>query len=117
MNVSELTGLALDWAVAKCEGVTVDYVDDEINRCLLMRMGGRFNPSTNWAQAGSIIEREGIGIAPQEFISGGQVWLSMLFGGSHESQGPTPLVTAMRAYVTECIGDEIDIPTELIEGK
>jgi hypothetical protein len=80
-------------------------------------MRGRFNPSTNWAQAGSIIEREGIGIAPQEFVYSGEISLAMLFNGSNESQGPTPLVAAMRAYVTECIGDEIDIPTELIEGK
>jgi hypothetical protein len=117
MKTAELTGLALDWAVAKCEGLTVDYVDDGINRCLLMSMGGRFNPSTNWAQAGSIIEREGIGIAPKEFVYSGEIWLAMLFNGSNESQGPTPLIAAMRAYVTECIGDEIDIPTELMEGK
>jgi hypothetical protein len=58
MKVSELTGAALDWAVAKCI-----YEPDDVVIC-----DGRvfayddatkgFNPSTNWAQGGPIIERE-----------------------------------------------------------
>jgi hypothetical protein len=31
--------------------------------------------------------------------------------------GPTPLIAAMRCYVASKLGDQIDIPTELMEGK
>ncbi len=128
MKTAELTGLALDWAVAKCEGVTVDYVDDEINRCLLMRMGGRFNPSTNWAQAGSIIEREGISVMlsfRDSYAEGANArpsgWCARKYqyGVLNEPlrYGPTPLIAAMRCYVASKLGDEVDIPTELMEGK
>jgi hypothetical protein len=127
MKTSDLTGFALDWAVAQCEGVAVDYVDDGINRCLLMSMGGRFNPSTNWAQGGSIIERESITIERNVKLKGCAVigfhdWHATHpknYGGliRHSGGGPTPLIAAMRCYVASKLGDEIDIPTELMEGK
>jgi hypothetical protein len=113
MKISDLTGLALDWAVAKCEGVAVDYVDDKINRCLLMSMGGRFNPSTNWAQGGPIIEREKIALI---YYMGTNEWLAEGPAVSEE-WGTTPLIAAMRCYVASKRGDQIDIPTELMEGK
>jgi hypothetical protein len=122
MKTSELTGLALDWAVAKCEGVAVDYVDDGINRCFLISMGGRFNPSTNWAQAGSIIERDEIGISRNVPCSRGREWearpsITAKGAGGRWGYGPTPLIAAMRCYVASKRGDEIDILTELMEGK
>jgi hypothetical protein len=63
-KVSELTGAALDWAVAECI-----YEPDDVVIC-----NGRvfayddaikgFNPPTNWAQGGLIIEREKIALKP-----------------------------------------------------
>ena len=112
MSVSELTGAALDWAVAKCEQ------DGSVNShgalwFLLWR--DRYNQwmySTNWAQGGPIIEREGIAL--QRWLECG--WLAdtwnFKFATGH-SQGPTPLIAAMRCYVTSKFGDEIEIPKEL----
>jgi hypothetical protein len=93
MKVSELTGAALDWAVAKCI-----YEPDDVVIC-----DGRvfayddatkgFNPSTNWAQGGPIIEREKMTL---EWT--GEDWMAYI---RHDEEyfGPTPLIAAMRCYV------------------
>ena len=58
IKTSELTGAALDWAVAKCEGVKLKYglTDDE-----------RY--STDWSQGGPIIEREFISLDYDKAVS------------------------------------------------
>ena len=113
MNTRELTGAALDWAVAKCEGVSVEHVNDNITQCLLMSRGGRFNPSTNWAQGGPIIERERIAIDGTAIV--GQ-WMATIYIHNEEPwemRGPTPLIAAMRCYVASKLGDTVDVPPEL----
>ena len=102
MKTSELTGTALDWAVAKCEGYRLDLVPE-----------GSYAPSTDWAQGGPIIEREGISVD-----RAGLAWtadLSDSVGGyiEHTESGPTPLIAAMRCYVASKLGDEVEIPREL----
>jgi hypothetical protein len=68
MKTAELTGTALDWAVAKCAGVMV-YPSKQGR--WMTKNYGEFNhrhgapwwhPSTNWAQGGPIIERESISV-------------------------------------------------------
>ncbi len=99
IKTSELIGSTLDWAVAKCEDV---YCFD-----------GSYTPSTDWAQGGPIIEREGISVD-----RAGLAWtadLSDSVGGyiEHTESGPTPLIAAMRCYVASKLGDEIEIPENL----
>jgi len=100
MKVSELQGAALDWAVAKCEGDT-----GNINEWLSVYTDGTGDEhySTDWAQGGPIIEREGIALLP--------TWTAERPGFS--ADGPTPLIAAMRCYVASQLGDEIEIPEEL----
>jgi hypothetical protein len=112
MRTENLQGAALDWAVAKCEGVSVEYVDDGITRCLLMRAGARFSPSTNWAQGGPIIEREFICMSAPRHPSTAPWWAISDSAGCKVS-GPTPLIAAMRCYVASKLGDTIDLPKEL----
>jgi hypothetical protein len=95
MKTSELTGAALDWAVAKCEDV---YCFD-----------GSYIPSTNWAQGGPIIEREGISWHCGNKAS----WHAYGYGSADNISGPTPLIAAMRCYVASKLGDDVDIPEEL----
>jgi hypothetical protein len=112
MKVSELTGAALDWAVAKCEGISVEYVDDGITRCLLMQAGSRFNPTTKWAQGGPIIEREKLSLL---LISKTGGWAARTEAYPPKYvQGDTPLIAAMRCFATSKLGDEIDVPQELL---
>ena len=109
MKTSELTGPALDWAVAKCEeypmGIWYDedslpmVRDDEVPE---------WKPSTDWAQGGLIIERERINLEPFTDINGEQ-WSA---DGAWDS--PTPLIAAMRCFVASKLGDEVEVPDELL---
>ena len=105
IKTQDLTGAALDWAVAKCE-----YPEQSINTALGFPylVFGRFNPSTDWAQGGPIIERERINLEPFTDINGEQ-WSA---DGAWNS--PTPLIAAMRCFVASRLGDELDIPEELL---
>lgn len=62
IKTKDLTGAALDWAVAKCQGHPTVI---ENGRLWLAsdrgnRIPGEYQPSANWDQCGPIIEREGI---------------------------------------------------------
>lgn len=109
MKTSELTGHALDWAVAKCvDNAFADFV----------LAGYAFHPSTNWAQGGPIIEREGMDLNPHGIDSsnGRTHWraaIQWLDESDFEAIGPTPLIAAMRCYVASKLGDEVEIPAEV----
>jgi hypothetical protein len=116
MKTSELIGPALDWAVAKCEG----HEDTEI----WIWADGYYNKvSTDWSQGGPIIEREKIELiyygnmgyegAPWEAQMGIDTHYIDQYPGD-ATRGPTPLIAAMRCYVASKLGDEIEIPEELL---
>jgi len=106
MKTSELTGAALDWAVAEAGGVPIYRRGVTMTR---MDMDGQhyWQPSIDWAQGGPIIEREKITI---EWT--GENWMSYIW---HDAEffGPTPLIAAMRCYVASKLGDDVTLPTEL----
>lgn len=119
MKTSELTGLALDWAVATCEGGTGLWHDtvatywvklDGKDRALSKGWAQSYLPSSDWAQGGPIIEREII-----EITRGGayteHFWKAKR--NSTINYGPTPLIAAMRCYVARKLGDTVEIPKEL----
>ncbi len=126
MKTSELIGPALDWAVAKCEGKNGVLRDDGITRCIVIASAsgvykGTWKPSVNWSQSGPIIERELIRvIAPTmrgiDWIARIKQGLPSSMHGWFEKTGPTPLIAAMRCYVASKLGEEVEIPNELI-GK
>ena len=66
LKTSDLEGVALDWAVAKCEGSGAAYVKTHSRGEVLMlsdgihpwSQGDTWGPSCNWSQGGPIIERE-----------------------------------------------------------
>lgn len=129
MKTNELTGAALDWAVAKCEGEEVSMVKGQLET---RWTDNGWKPSTDWAQGGPIIEREEIGL---EFMDNFDGWSASLVlehsqdrdnytdsqdrdsytvtQDSFAGYGPTPLIAAMRCYVASKLGDEVDIPEEL----
>ena len=100
MKTSELTGAALDWAVAKCEGLPdTEYLRTHIDA---------WQFSTDWSQGGPIIEREKIATNPYNDTE----WFACK-GDEPEQVGPTLLVAAMRCYVASKLGDEVEVPKEL----
>jgi hypothetical protein len=100
MKTSELTGAALDWAVAKCEGYQLDLVPE-----------GSYTPSTDWAQGGPIIEREAITVSEGSPVAGLE-WMACDRGSTHIQHGPTYLIAAMRCYVASKLGDTVKIPED-----
>jgi len=110
MKTSELTGLKLDWAVAKCEGV---INGDALDVGFILE--GGYTPSAGWEQGGAIIEREKISL-----WSRGKEWAAESFTPNElglEETGETPLIAAMRCYVASKMGDEVEVPIELTQGK
>ena len=100
IKTSELTGIALDWAVGIVFNPALEW--------------GVWKPSTDWAQGGVIIERERISlVSPNEVID---EWEAIHPTQMHnESYGATPLIAAMRCFVASRCGDEVDIPDEILE--
>jgi len=137
IKVSELTGTALDWAVAKCEGYVEEGVYGEpkiIDDCLHLHycdvvLSSDFKPTMDWSQGGPIIEREDISlthsyfneeVTPEVFhlrithhIAG--IHFSVVLGHKHQhiERGPTALIAAMRCFCASKLGDEVEIPKEL----
>lgn len=101
MKTSELTGAALDWAVAQCEGISVrNGFDDNCPEY-----------STNWTQGGPIVEREWVDL----HCVNDSLWEAECPApcGLAMQNGPTPLIAAMRCYVVSKLGDKVDVPEEL----
>ena len=106
MKTSELTGAALDWAVAKAIWTQKDGAAYEIPLPAYMA-----NYSTNWAQGGPIVEREEIG----SLHEGRGVWSASTKWDdpSKVFYGKTKLVACLRSYVASKLGEEVEVPEEL----
>lgn len=98
IKVSEATPIQLNWLVAKCEGVSWST----------WLLDGY---ATDWAHGGPIIEREMIELVPHTDA----LWDAMYRDQHIPNDGPTPLIAAMRCYVASKLGDECDIPDELMK--
>jgi hypothetical protein len=127
IKTSELTGAALDWAVAQCESYPVSMSKtgylifcDPLIQC--GPRGTQYSPSTNWSQGGPIIEREGIDMLRLRANINNDVedrgWRAYHTPTREAvthcyADGPTPLIAAMRCYVASKLGDDVDVPEEL----
>ena len=131
IKTSELTGAALDWAVAKAEGKDF-FIEGKavLSFCPGADIPGvpyfdreYWMPSVKWSQGGPILERERIELqwhitpehrsgewfAVTEYLSADDA----LYRYGADS-GPTPLIAAMRCYVASKLGDEVEIPGVLL---
>ena len=113
MKTSELTGAALDWAVAQAEGnVRLQY--DSREGLIINNVLGwiPYRPSVAWQQGGPIIEREEMTVCCHWM----RPFATKLVKETRkviQCNGDTPLIAAMRCYVASKLGDEVEIPTEL----
>ena len=131
MKVYELKGHALNWAVAMAEGDKVyrprlgrpsdwnkeAYLADGSDDRWVVRVENArvahfvdwtYNPSGDWMQGGPIIERERITVIAMP----NGTWATST--PLHSFHHPTPLIAAMRCYVASKLGDEVEIPAELL---
>lgn len=131
VKTSELTGSALDWAVAIANGYNT-YPMDSVERGEIFHtepdkapFGEKiarhgYKPSTDWSQGGQIIELKGITLDPQSPTGNGREWraaLEWVDSPQAEEFGPTPLIAAMRCYVASKLGDEVEVPDDLNQGE
>lgn len=121
VKTSELIGRPLDYAVAKCEGVNEEafhlYYEPTEPADYDSHGYPEFHYSTVWAQGGPIIEREKISPAyePSLMYDDSCRWKAVCAISDAEKQyGPTPLVAAMRSYVSSKLGDKVEVPDELM---
>ena len=114
IKTSELKDTALDWAVSMVV---------ENSRRFPIWLDGKPSSyaaySTDWAQGGPIIEREQIVIGYYAKIRGGLgvcATRAKVFDdkGWCLMYGETPLIAAMRCFVASKLGDEVDVPNELL---
>lgn len=96
IKAGELSGLALDWAVTMSIG---EYKPVDVPKY-----------STDWGQAGPIIEREKICC---DILLNGE-WLAVSRITEKQGYAHTPLVAAMRCYVASKMGDNVEIPDSLV---
>jgi hypothetical protein len=120
IKTAELTGAALNWAVAMCEGWKYTTARDNTGQYPWLVKHGKdidpkqYRPSSNWMQGGPIIEREGISVA----LERGEPWAAWSKAAFRDDAeafgyGETPLVAAMRCHVASKMGDEIEVPEEI----
>lgn len=116
IKVSEATPLQLDWLVVKCEGMEEDYnkYGFALGDC-----DTPYSPATNWNQGGPIIERERMNIKSNMTRNAEYPeydWMADCpeQGFCCSVNGPTPLIAAMRCYVISKLGDEVEVPNELL---
>ena len=107
VKTSELSGTALDWAVAQIERKEVKF---DCNLLFLsapdFTFGDLYRPAEDWECGGPIIEREGIDIKKQS-----DHWDATCDKGEYVfwKFGKTPLIAAMRCYVASKLGEEVEL--------
>lgn len=127
MKTSELEGAALDWAVAKAGGhqpetrahvnTTLAYISSEAV--------APYMPSTNWSQGGPIADELLLsgqwqawqileGVTFMNHTDEGLPLKGVGWGNEKEFTAETTLIAACRAKVFTKLGDEVDIPEELL---
>ncbi len=106
----ELDGPALDWVVAKCEELLGPdgRLTDEYCDSLSHDSDGGF--STDWGQAGPIIEREWAAISRAR----------LAFAIMHRDDGKAwdddgVLVGLLRCFAMSRLGDTVEVPRELVQ--
>ena len=104
MKTSEMKDLILDWAVATANGDTFTLAHQDWAWY-----------SSDWSVAGPIIEREMIEIGAHEPKD--IEWVARDYWKENTMTGPTPLIAAMRCYVASKLGDDVEIPKELLKPE
>lgn len=114
IKTAELTGAALDWAVAKAEGVEISLSGAHPHAVVDGRLVGYYAPSSKWNQGGPLIEKYKLDIgAPLENKNG--PWNAATeWAHPMGYKGDTPLIAACRAIVASVLGDTVSVPKELL---
>lgn len=117
IKTSELIGPALDWAVA-----CIEYPNDTEVKQPHLAQRSSYGFSRRWEEGGPIIEREigNVWKHNKDDPNQADVWTAASYRKAPDGtaiyyeEGPTPLIAAMRCFVASELGDEIEIPKEIL---
>ena len=116
IKTSELSGMALLWAVNKA---TPSILNDQ--KAFRLRPDqfikdwdhGKYDSALSWTGIGRLIEREGI-----DLLKDGSKWTALKTASADHPHlrlsGPDPRSAVMRCFVASKLGDEVDVPDELM---
>ena len=121
INVNDLTGMALDWAVGMAIGkpLVIRSPIGQPNgpRVVWEQVGDhggvvRFAPSGNWAHGGPLIER----FKPDMKIGNDGRLVALLHNETDVtiSRGETYLIALCRVIVADRMGSVVNVPDELL---
>jgi len=134
VKIADLTGAALDWAVASAVYAVQYNTDGEFGQATgwLVRLGGQpcvmtgepvwvwyklasFKPSTDWSQGGPLIPKYMMMV---DVFEGTTEAKATGFEGCHAAHwtcfGATPLIAICRAVVGVHFGQTVDVPEVLV---
>jgi hypothetical protein len=132
VKTSELTGNGLDYIIALIQfphlvwdvSIGIHFVSDQI--CIPEFEAPKcfYSPVNDWGVAGPIIEQQGIDLLcnhipqPDHKDKAWQTgsWRACYHRmgvGSELSYGDTPLLAAMRCYVTHIMGETVELPDDI----
>ena len=102
VKTAELTGPALDWAVAQVEGVA----------CTPHTIERFYRPSTDWVQGGPLLSEMKVDLTHGEST----IYATICTEDCEykEGRGPTELIAICRAIVAAKLGDTVRVPPELV---
>lgn len=125
VRVSNLVGAPLDWAVAMAEGFKSDpkrltnvWLNEEARTSVSIRgveMGYGFRPSSSWEHGGQLIDKHSgtaqhtPGLPADLCYAGGPA------GAGVWCYGPTALIAFCRGLVNHKLGDNVQVPKELVQ--
>lgn len=113
IKTSQATGAVLDWLVAKAEepiGGYKAWVQEDFDKGGLVA-GTR---ADDWLTVGPIIEREKIDLLAYMERDGLSMAWRAVMKDVKAQYGPTPLIAAMRCYCCSKLGDEMEVPLEVV---
>lgn len=123
MKTLELTGPALDYAVAVALGEDAEYVLAPDQFVLLHNENGSglYCYHSNWAIAGPLLDAANIDITLYHTTSPAQYKAELAWAAANpaggvwwaRAYGPDRLTAGLRCLVRSKLGDEVDIPKEI----
>lgn len=112
INIEQLSGKSLDWAVAKTLKKTVEVTKSQFGGLIVLHKGELYSPTKNWNQTGELID-----LFPIELMHESLENQVMHYATLYEEQSIA--LTAQEAICLVVVlalhGSEIEVPDELVE--
>jgi hypothetical protein len=114
IKVAEATNTQLDWLVAKALGIEVKQGASGVLYCISTDIPNVYSPTQYWAQGGPLIGQKQILFRSAGSGAGLFAYFRRFGTEGCSASGPDHLVAAIRLVVKAELGDEVEVPKELL---